>query len=110
MPHPPWEDLSEFFDLDEFAQNARIFRGEEDFGEVVGIFDNPTERQEIGDFTLDQVGPRFVCDERAGLIARRGDVLVIDGSKFDVVHKPKRDGTGLVVIELAAEAGSHAAI
>jgi len=110
MGSPAWEDLSEFLDPDEFGQRARLFRGEQEIGEVLGIYDNPTERKELGDFTLDETGPRFLCAEPAGLQARRGDVLDLDGVKLDVVQNPRRDGTGFVVLELAEEAGSHVAL
>ena len=47
MPHPDWEDLSAFFDPDEFATSAVITRGEETVAEVLSIFDDPNEHRDL---------------------------------------------------------------
>ena len=101
MPAPSWEDLGEFFDPEEFATTARLWREGEDLGEITGIHDHPTDRKELGDYTIDETGPRFLCAETAGAKAKRGDVLQVDGEYRDIVQQPTRDGTGVVVLELS---------
>lgn len=101
MPSPDWEDLAEFFDPAEFAQTARLWRDGANLGEITGIYDNPTERKELGDYTQDEMAARFLCREPGGLNAKRGDVLEVGTEYFDVIEKPVRDGTGLVTLELS---------
>ena len=110
MASPDWEDLSEFFDPDEFAQRAKIYRGDEEIGEVLGLFEDPTAPKELGDFTLDQVGPRFLSPEVGGMAAKSRDELEVNGVKYDIVADAAKDGTGLVVIELAEAGVAHAGI
>ena len=43
MPHPDWEDISAFFELEEFATTANITRGSEKVADVLGIFDDPSQ-------------------------------------------------------------------
>ena len=101
MPHPPWEDLSEFFDPDEFATTAIITRDEEQIGEVLGIFDDPNQVAELGEYEHDHPVPRFVCKEVDAALIERGDVLTIEGKEFDVMQEPELDGTGIATLILA---------
>lgn len=101
MPHPSWEDLSEFFDPDEFASTAIITRGEEQIGEVLGIFDDPNQLVRLGEYELDHPTPRFTCREVAVATIHKGDTATIEGRMFDVMQEPELDGTGLAVLILA---------
>lgn len=101
MPHPDWEDLSEFFDLDEFATTATITRDGEEIGEVLGIFDDPNEVAALGEYEHDHPVPRFTCREVAVSTLRRGDVATIEGRAFTLAQEPKRDGTGIATLILA---------
>ena len=101
MPQPLWEDLSEFFDPDEFATTAIVTRDEEMIGEVLGIFDDPNQVAELGEYQFDHPVPRFACKEvDAGLI-ERGDVVTIEGKEFDVMQEPELDGTGIATLVLS---------
>ncbi|GHE88314.1 hypothetical protein GCM10016455_05560 [Aliiroseovarius zhejiangensis] len=110
MPSPLWEDLSEFFDPDEFAIEATIIRDNKIIGRVLGIFDDPTDRKEIGDYTLSEDGPRFLSPEDNALNAKTRDEVQIGRTRYDVVHNAVKNGTGLVVIELAEGATPHVAV
>ena len=100
MPHPDWEDLSAFFDPDEFATQAVITRGEEKVAEVLGIFDDPNEVARLGEFDMDHPTPRFTCAEVGAVGIEAGDVATIEGKAFDVMESPQLDGTGVAVLIL----------
>ncbi len=102
MPHPDWEDLSAFFDPDEFATTAVVTREGELVVEVLGIFDDPNEVASLGDYELDHPTPRFVCPEVDIAAARKGDVVTIEGKAFDLMQEPELDGTGIATLILAA--------
>ena len=101
MPHPDWEDLSAFFDPDEFATTAVITRGEETVAEVLGIFDDPNKVATLGEYELDHPGPTFICAEIDVISARKDDVVTIDGRAFDLMQEPELDGTGIATLVLA---------
>ncbi|SMX27288.1 Phage Head-Tail Attachment [Pelagimonas phthalicica] len=101
MPHPDWEDLSDFFDPDEFATKAIITRGAEAVAEVFGIFDDPTDVASLGEFELEHPNPRFVCAEVEVSLVHAKDVVTIEGKAFDLMRAPELDGTGLAVLHLA---------
>lgn len=101
MPHPEWEDLSPFFEPTEFGTIAAISRGAETVAEVFGIFDDPNEVAALGEYELDHPSPRFVCPEDAVADVRKGDVVTIEGKKFDLMQEPDLDGTGIATLILA---------
>jgi hypothetical protein len=101
MPHPSWEDLSEFFDPDEFATTAIISRAGEQIGEVFGIFDDPNKVAELGEYELDHQTPRFTCREVDAVDIVKGDVATIEGREFDIMQEPALDGTGIATLILA---------
>jgi hypothetical protein len=101
MPHPDWEDISAFFDLDEFATTAVITRDAEKVADVLGIFDDPSQMATLGEFEFDSPGPRFVCREDAVSAVKRGDTATIEGKVFDVLEEPQLDGTGIATLTLA---------
>lgn len=101
MPHPPWEDLSEFFASDEFATTAIITRVEEQIGEVLGIFDDPNQVAALGEYELDHPTPRFTCREVDVADVAKGDVATIEGRSFDIMQEPELDGTGIATLILA---------
>ena len=104
MPHPPWEDLSDFFDLDGFGTIAVITRGEATISaEVLGIFDDPNAVSQMGELDHDHAGPRFVCAEADVSAANRGDVVTIEGTAFDLMQQPQLDGTGLATLVLETQ-------
>lgn len=101
MPHPDWEDLSDFFDPDEFATKATLTRDGAVVGEVLGVFDDPSQVASLGDYEHDHQSPRFTCPEVALVGVQAGDVAEIEGKTFDVMKGPQRDGTGLAFLILA---------
>jgi hypothetical protein len=101
MPHPGWEDISAFFELDEFATTASITRSSEKVADVLGIFDDPSQMATLGEFEFDGPGPRFVCREDEVSQVLRGDTAVIEGRTFDVLEEPQLDGTGIATLILA---------
>ena len=103
MSHPDWEDLSTFFDPDEFATTAIITRGAEQVAEVLGIFDDPNQVAALGEYELEHLTPRFTCPETHVAAVQRGDVAQIEGRFFDIMQAPELDGTGIAVLILAQQ-------
>ncbi len=101
MPHQDWEDLSAFFDPDEFATIAVITRGDETVAEVLGIFDDPNQVSKAGEYDLDHLAPRFTCSASDVSSALKDDVVSIEGKQFDLLEDPEFDGTGLATLLLA---------
>lgn len=101
MPHHDWEDLSAFFDPDEFATSAVIKREDETVAEVLGIFDDPNEVAALGEYELDLPKPRFVCPVAGVAGVRKGDAVTIEGKVFDLMQEPQLDGTGVATLILA---------
>lgn len=101
MAGPVWENLAEFFDPSEFATAATITRDGQEIGEVFGIFDDPTQIAELGEYQHHHATPRFVCAEDDATDVLRDDVLTIEGKSFDVLEEPQLDGTGIATVVLS---------
>lgn len=97
---PDWEDFSDFFDPDDFAQKAEIVKGDEVAGEVFGIFETPAEQSELGDFEHREAKFRFVCAADHVKHVARYDALRINGRDYDVLEPPEIEGSGLAYIYL----------
>ena len=101
MPHPGWEDLSTFFDPDEFATLALFTRDAETVAEVLGIFEDANQVAALGDYDLEHPTPRFLCPETSVAGVRKNDRVTIEGKEFDLMRDPELDGTGLATLILA---------
>ena len=101
MPASGFEDVSEFFDFDEFAVEATITRDDGVRIPVAGIFDEPYLNAELGEYELDTSAPRLVVDERQVADVRRGDKVLIGSVIYDIMTAPQSDGAGLATLRLA---------
>lgn len=97
-----FEDLSEFFDLNEFATTAILYNAG-GAQEIIGIFDEPSVEAEIGQFEIDTVSLTFRCKASEVVNAERGDRLTIDDRELWLTKLPQADGTGLAVLFLAVD-------
>lgn len=97
-----FEDLGEFFDVNEFATTATIY-GEGGAQEILGIFDEPSIDAEIGQHEFDTASHKFRCAATDVLTMVRRDRLTIEGRDFWLEKAPQPDGTGLAVLFLAPE-------
>lgn len=84
------ENYSEFFDTDDFADNA-VIRGRP----VAGIF----ERQYIEVLNYQGYYPTFICPANKLLGIPDGEGVHIDGDNFTIATT-EPDGTGLVLVVL----------
>jgi hypothetical protein len=113
MPHPSWDDPSDFIELDDFAVKATIQFQDGTTRTIAGIYDGPYVEATIGvkrfggDFQQDTTKPKFTCVEGACNGARRGDSLMVylaDGvtvfGSFSIMTYPQPNGTGLESLEL----------
>lgn len=112
MPAPPWENLGDFLNTDEFAVSASIaLQGGGTRAGIAGIFDEPYLNAELGEFDLDTSRPRFLCAESAVAGVQRYDTVTLtqrDASGavtwskvFDVVTDPQPTGDGMATLELS---------
>ncbi len=103
MPTPAWDDLNTFLSLDDFAVEATVTRQDGDTRVVIGIFDDPYLNAQLGEYELDTSRPRFTCRESDVIGVLRGDMVEINGRSYDVLSSAQPDGTGMAVLELAAQ-------
>lgn len=100
---PAWENLDEFFDLDDFAVVGTVtpHAGGAAY-QVKGHFDDPYLNAALGDaLDRDDLRPRFLCKMSDVAAVVRFDTLTIGGATYDVLSAPHGDGTGTAVVELA---------
>ena len=98
------EDLSEFLDVDEFADSATISpRNLSTPFNVVGIFDSRYIDAKIADGDLETGSPVFRCKsiDVAGK-AIRGDSLAVKGKQFAIL-RVEPDGTGMTMLALTED-------
>ncbi len=103
MPTPAWDDLNTFLSVDDFAVEATVTRQDGDTRVVIGIFDDPYLNAQLGEYELDTSRPRFTCRESDVIGVLRGDMVEINGRSYDVLSSAQPDGTGMAVLELAAQ-------
>jgi hypothetical protein len=110
MPHPSWDDPSEFIDIDDFAVKAIIQFQDGTTRNIVGIYDGPYLMATLKGYEQDTSKPKFTCAEGTCDGVRRGDAIVIYNSDgvtffgtFGILTYPEPDGTGLESLELAPD-------
>lgn len=93
------EDLSAFFDTDDFAVEAVFTRGVDTIATVNVIFDVPTEYVAYDQVNVAADNPycQAISSEVAAI--RRGDTCTIDSVAYGV-RLIKADGTGVTHIDL----------
>ena len=109
MPSPDWEDLGAFLQTDDFAVVATILSAEGASRSVSGIFDEPFLDAQLGEYSFDGAQPRFTA--RAADLAgvKRRDEVTIEGVVYLARSDPKRDGTGMAVLDLVKQEAGGAA-
>lgn len=103
MPKPAWEDLDAFLNVDEFAVTATVTLHDGTTKAVRGIFDDPYLNAQLGEYEADSSRPRLTCKEADVALVRRGDTVEIDGRVYDVLTSAQPDGTGMALLEMAAQ-------
>ena len=88
------EDLSEFFDVDDFAITATW-----NSQSVKGIFDNEYF-DETGGVGVESSNPVFMCTAADVSGIAEGDAITINATAYTVAGPPQPDGTGAVIIQL----------
>jgi len=101
MPSLDWEDLDDFLDANEFAVSGMLSFQAGGSQAVTVIFDDPYLNAQIGEYEMDTTSPRALGKLSELKDARRGDVLTIDGTDYDVLTGPQPDGTGMATLALA---------
>jgi hypothetical protein len=111
MPHPSWDNPSEFVELDDFAVKAVIQFQAGGTRNIVGVYDGPYQEGKLKEYEQDTTKPKFTCVEGVCNGAKKYDTLVVyqaDGvtvfGTFGIMTYPQPDGTGLDVLELTPDA------
>lgn len=111
MPAPSWENLDEFFDLDDqggFAVPIVITFEDDTTRTISGIFNDPYENgKSSGEFQFDSNLPHALCKEVDLQGVTRGCFALVAGVKYDVRTAPQATGNGLAVLELSLQAGVY---
>ena len=103
MPAPAWDNIAAFFDPRDFGTAALIQFAAGGTRQVNGIFDDPYVGAEIGDHVQDTNNPTLTISEADAAGVKRYDTVTIGGVKYDVLTKPKADGTGMMTVALAKQ-------
>ena len=90
------EDLSAFFDTEEFADEATITT-DTDTLSVNGIYDSAYEEV----FGSNGSSPTFLCVEVDVILAKKGDAVTVKSKDFRIASM-KPDGIGLTALMLEA--------
>lgn len=103
MAAPAWDNIAAFFDPRDFGTVAVIQFAAGGTRQVNGIFDDPYVGAEIGDHVQDTSGPTLTISEADAAGVKRYDAVTISGVTYDVLTKPKNDGTGMMMMTLAKQ-------
>lgn len=108
MPAMFNEDLSQFFDTDDFAVEvthvpasggpSRTFRA---------IYDDPYLNPQLGMYELDTSDPRITAPWPLVASVKRSDIVIVNDTRHTVVTWPQPDGTGLGTLKLSAVTGDE---
>lgn len=99
MPKPSWEDMSVFFNSDEFAIEAIVTTNDGTIT-IKGIYDDALYIRDIGEADFEQTKPRFVCDTEMTTGIKRDMPISIDGKDAHIIDIIP-DGTGLSTIYMS---------
>lgn len=105
MATAAWDDLGAFVALNDFAVPVLAELQDGTTRTFPGIFDDPYLNAQIGEYEADTSRPRITCRHADVVGITRGDVVTVDGRKFDVLSSPQGDGTGMALLEMAPQDG-----
>lgn len=101
------EDLTQFFDDDEFAIEAAHVMPDGSHRPFHAIFDDPYLNAELGMYELDTSDPRLTARWSDIAAVKRHDIVIVNNVRHQVVTHPKPDGTGLGVLKLSSVTGDE---
>ena len=105
MATAAWDDLAQFVSLDDFAVPVLVELQDETSRTIPGIFDEQYLNAQIGEYEADTSRPRITCRHSDVVGITRGDVVTVNGRKFDVLSSPQPDGTGMALLDMAPQEG-----
>lgn len=101
MPALPWEDLSEFLSLDEFAVTVSLWRGGAQLRSFPALYDEPSSDASLGDRRFDTTEPMISTTEANLAGVTRGDEIRMGSRRFDVLASPEVMGDGWARLRIA---------
>ena len=93
------EDLSQFFDQDDFAVAAIVKTGATVIRTINVIFNNPVQGVNVFDASVETNVPHAICQTADLADVRHGYTMTIDSVVYPIVQI-NSDGTGMSVMEL----------
>ena len=95
------EDLSQFFDTDDFAVLAVFTRAGEPLVTAYVIYNGPSHAVRVEGTAVEEAAPFLLAQAEAVEEVLRKDDVAVDGEGDFVVERVHPDGTGLTLIYLA---------
>lgn len=101
MPSPSWDNLSDFFQLEDFAVTATVTLRAGGSREVVGIYDDPYTGPSLeDDYRVESRSPMFRAKEVDLDGVSEGDTLSIGSESWYISAAPDATGQGTAVLHL----------
>jgi hypothetical protein len=95
------EDLSQFFDTDDFAVSAAFTRAGVAVAAADVIFNGPSHQVAVYETAVEELAPFLLAPASAVAAVKRKDAVAADGHGSFVVERIEPDGTGLTKLYLA---------
>jgi hypothetical protein len=97
------EDVTQFFDQDEFAVEAVFARGTPavEVTRADVIFNDPSHEVTLGQANVEEPAPFLMAPAASLAGVRRRDAVAVSGAGNFVVERMHPDGTGLTIAYLA---------
>lgn len=95
---PFTEDLTVFFDTDDFATDVSItLSGDNNRVLTVStIFEEPSSLADFGNYIITSTNPSLLLEQTADtVLIKAGDAVAINGMSYVVDRPPISDGTGV---------------
>lgn len=94
------EDLTQFFDTDEFAVEAVFTRGVATVATADVIFNGPSHQVSVYETEVEEPAPFILAPVASVAAVKRKDAVAVNGGAY-VVERIEPDGTGLTKLYMA---------
>lgn len=100
--NPAWEDLDQFFNVDDFAVMVTFTDANGPRKPVPGVFDEPYFNKQLGEYEQDGGDPRLTLKESDTLGLKKNQLCNIAGTsvQYALLHDPRPDGQGTATVYL----------
>lgn len=99
------QPVAEFFELDDFAEEADYTPVGGSLTVIRVIFNEPHSVIPLGETEYQSAFPSVWCKTSEVSSARNGDIVVYDNTTY-YVRETRHDGTGMTLLELSKDYGA----